>query len=216
MHPLLQEFVPLTHDEVKDHVARYKEGNSEAALGLLQSVGPLVCRLVNQYTPSKLLPLDDIYSEVVVALLESFRGYDPEQSKLTTYAASVVRHRLPKIIESLTTVECNVDEPIDCIEPDKVFFSTEDIENLLESADLLYTHLSEFEREMVKDYLADYGYESIACRANCRISESGSNGITVTPVMTRNSVLGSLEKIRLELQSRRLIGEGEVQLGLFQ
>jgi len=102
VNPLLtKQFVPLDPAKVKELIAQYIGGDSEAALPILQSVGPWIMNIVNAHYIPPSVERDDIYSEITAAILSSLKNYDASLSSLTNFIHLICRKRLPRIISTL-------------------------------------------------------------------------------------------------------------------
>lgn len=163
-HFFTKDCCTLTDEEVKDLVARYQAGDSDAAVPLIQSQSAWIMSLVAKLNIPARVSIDDIYSELTLAFLTGLLSYNPTISQPSTYFMLIYSRRIYDIIASLNDEAINI-EPSESSKTTSTCCDLEDDESLQVIADIMHTHLTAFERSVMLDYIQDIPIQVVADRA---------------------------------------------------
>lgn len=105
---------PLTPDEEKDYLRRYKEGDLEAKNILIERNLRLVAHIVKKYQQTE-EDLEDLISIGTIGLIKAVTTFDSQKgNRLATYAARCIDNELLMMLRSKkkTSREISLYEPI--------------------------------------------------------------------------------------------------------
>lgn len=212
-HFLLKNNKPIPREEEATLTQAYKDGDQDASVKLLQSQGLWIKKLVMENGLPSGVELDDVLSDITLALLKVLPSFDPGKSSFSTFVARFLRWRLPYIIRKLVPPCESTDEMLDKVDESKAFEQTiEELDDVELVWDIADAKLSESQVQILVDYLNGYPIESIAARAETRCD--GKVGYNPKNVLTR--IEQAKETIRATLVQMGIIDKaGNTNLLLF-
>ena len=105
---------PLSPEEEKDYLARYKEGDMEARNQLIEHNLRLVAHVAKKYQSPEHDP-DDLISIGIIGLIKAVMTFDSDKNnRLATYAARCIENELLMMLRSRKKLsrEVSIDEKI--------------------------------------------------------------------------------------------------------
>lgn len=160
---------PLSQEEEKIYLLKYKEGDPEAKDILIERNLRLVAHIVKKYNQSG-RDMEDLISIGTIGLIKAVNTFDSSKGRLATYASKCIENELLMMIrsEKKTSKEISLHEPIgtdkegneisllDIIECDEVDIvdNMEQKKNISRLYELIETILTNREREII---LSRYG-----------------------------------------------------------
>lgn len=160
---------PLSQEEEKFYLLKYKEGDLEAKDILIERNLRLVAHIVKKYNQGS-RDMEDLISIGTIGLIKAVNTFDSSKGRLATYASKCIENELLMMIrgEKKTSKEISLQEPIgtdkegneisllDIIESDDVDIidSMEQKKNISKLYHLIQTILTKREREII---LSRYG-----------------------------------------------------------
>ena len=145
---------PLTTEEEKDYLERYRNGDLKAKDVLIERNLRLVAHVVRKYQTAE-DEMDDLISIGTIGLIKAVGTYDPEKNiKLATYASRCIENEILMFLRKSVNRrrEISIDEPLN-VDWDGNELLLSDI--LGTDADIIYRDLeNEVERKLLKKALS--------------------------------------------------------------
>lgn len=151
----------------------YKDGNQAACTALIARYTALISHKASGYFLNG-VELDDVKQEAYMGLLSAIRSYNKEHSaSFSTYATHCINNRLKNMVAAGNTKKASLYKQAISFEevtqnslrnnelqnPEAIFIQDENYSALM---DLLQTHLSGFEKDVLFLYLSGCDYQAVA------------------------------------------------------
>lgn len=93
----------LDKEQEKFYAELARNGDSDAILRLIGSVGKWICRVISMMSRPPSISDQDIYDEISSSLLFATQSFDPDKSRFVTYITHIVRFKSRDAINRLAS-----------------------------------------------------------------------------------------------------------------